>query len=429
MKKIPVLILGFLIFVFLIGCKSDDLINDDKVKESINSELGNKANEEITSEDLEGLKELNIDQPNRVDLDGLEHAANLKSLTINDGLMLDQTSLDTIGELKSLEHLVIPNLSVKDYDMNDLDWLKGLTNLKELNIKGISEIDDISAMKNMKDLESLNLSENENITDFTPLRGLTNIKKLNLYDTVIEDYTLLKDMTNLEYLNLKKINTEEKEIEDQDWKVFENFTNLDTLHLFPSTKNDVNRLEEDDSEEVHIPDGELRIAINDGLRREKDYQPTKNDMRNLINLGHYLNDNNYSAIESLEGLENGVNLVSIHITNGEISDLGPLSELTNLRRLDLLDNNPLDDLTPLSELENLEALTITNSNIDDLTPLEKMKNMTYLNLERNEFLQDLTPLSQLKKLEFISIYNNDVSDVSPLEGLPNLDKEDIEEVS
>ena len=68
---------------------------------------------------------------------------------------------------------------------------------------------------------------------------------------------------------------------------------------------------------------------------------------------------------------------SLSIVNQDISDLSPLTSLTNLRELILFDNN-ITDITPLAKMTNLRRLILGNNQISDLTPLTSLTNLQRL---------------------------------------------------
>jgi hypothetical protein len=108
------------------------------------------------------------------------------------------------------------------------------------------------------------------------------------------------------------------------------------------------------------------------------------------------------------------------LQGNQISDLTPLSELTNLHHLDL-DNNQITDLTPLKTLLNLEQLYLSNNQINDLTPLSGLTSLQNLGLSRNQ-IKDLTPLSALTSLQRLFFFNIYIIDITPLRGLTNLNR-------
>ena len=61
-------------------------------------------------------------------------------------------------------------------------------------------------------------------------------------------------------------------------------------------------------------------------------------------------------------------LTTLTMSNNQVSDITPLSGLTNLEIL-MLDHNRISDIRPLRTLLNLEHLNVENNQISDITPL------------------------------------------------------------
>ena len=119
------------------------------------------------------------------------------------------------------------------------------------------------------------------------------------------------------------------------------------------------------------------------------------------------------------------NLVSLNLSNfpddenrNEIGDLTPLSNLTNLEELWLI-NNQVSDVSFLSNLTNLEVLRLDINQISDVNPLSNLTKLRSLSLSRNQ-VDDVSSLSDLTNLEFLLLDGNQISDVSPLLNLINL---------
>ena len=115
------------------------------------------------------------------------------------------------------------------------------------------------------------------------------------------------------------------------------------------------------------------------------------DMQRLktLNAGH-------GSIESLIGLEHAVNLTELYLQHNDISDVSPLSTLTNLKILNLA-GNPISELS-LSGLTNLTNLTLAATKPSKVS-LSDMPNLTKLDV--NPFWE--LSLSNLPKLEVRSI--------------------------
>ncbi len=88
----------------------------------------------------------------------------------------------------------------------------------------------------------------------------------------------------------------------------------------------------------------------------------------------------------------------------EITDLSPLSSLTNLFFLSIINCPGITDLSPLSSLSSLSSLMIAYCpGITNLSPLSSLKNLRQIFLIDNPGIYNLSSLSSLPKLEFLQI--------------------------
>ena len=153
---------------------------------------------------------------------------------------------------------------------------------------------------------------------------------------------------------------------------------------------------------ITITDANLRAAIETALGKASGASITRAEMGGLTRL-----EAPNSNISDLAGLAFATRLTSLdlgtewvsgegNVNSNHISDLSPLSNLTNLTWLDL-DNNDISDITLLSNLTNLTNLNLNDNFISDITPLSNLTNLTNLNLNNN-FISDITPLSNLTNL-------------------------------
>ncbi|MCP4812724.1 MAG: leucine-rich repeat domain-containing protein [Planctomycetaceae bacterium] len=118
-----------------------------------------------------------------------------------------------------------------------------------------------------------------------------------------------------------------------------------------------------------------------------------------------------TAIDDLSPLTNlqqlrQLELEYLNLSNTEISDISPLRDLPRLKCLNLADCTGVTDLTPLAELSEIEELNLYNLSIDDWTPLADMKKLRSLNLRATN-VSDLTPLNNLAHLRYLSLDNTD----------------------
>ncbi len=90
-----------------------------------------------------------------------------------------------------------------------------------------------------------------------------------------------------------------------------------------------------------------------------------------------------------------------------------------LHSLNLRNCEELTDITPLSGLTNLTELDLSSCpNLTDIIPLSGLINLTDLDLENCNKLTDITPLSGLTNLT--ELYLSSYCNKSPLSGLTNL---------
>jgi Leucine-rich repeat (LRR) protein len=137
---------------------------------------------------------------------------------------------------------------------------------------------------------------------------------------------------------------------------------------------------------------------------------------------HQRNITNEQLAEMVERGEIPQNVTVLWLNHNQISDISPLSKLTELQRL-YLSSNQISDLTPLSELINLTTLSLSNNQIIDISPLSNLTNLGgplgALDLGYNQ-ITDVTPLSELTKLQRLILSYNQITDLTPLESLKNV---------
>ena len=145
-------------------------IPDAKLRAKIEQALGKGRGTTITTADMARLTRLNIFNITISSLTGLEHATNLRDLTLN------------------------------SINITDISALRGLTNLTELSLPA-NKIVNISAVSRLTNLRSLNLNSN-NISDISPVAGLTNLTQLALHSNTISDISPISGLTELRGLIL-----------------------------------------------------------------------------------------------------------------------------------------------------------------------------------------------------------------------------------
>jgi len=101
-----------------------------------------------------------------------------------------------------------------------------------------------------------------------------------------------------------------------------------------------------------------------------------------------LSSQSITDISEIKGLENKINLISLHLNDNEIENIHNLHFLINLEKL-YLDHNQLTEIEGLEKLINLKVLSLGRNRIT------KIKNISHLvNLE-DLFIQG----NRIKKIE------------------------------
>jgi internalin A len=116
-----------------------------------------------------------------------------------------------------------------------------------------------------------------------------------------------------------------------------------------------------------------------------------------------------------------LDLYQCDITNEQLAQMVASGEIPhNIAKLDLGSNHELTDITPLSNLTNLTHLRLFNTDVSDITSLSSLVNLEELDLEATN-VANIEPLGMLTKLKYLDMLESPVADYSPLNGLPNLE--------
>ena len=173
----------------------------------------------------------------------------------------------------------------------------------------------------------------------------------------------------------------------------------------------------------------LKIAKEQGmpydqitiLRCSNNQLNSLDGIENLVNLQYLYCHNN--KLDSLEGIENLVNLQQLYCSSNQLTSLEGIENLVNLRQL----NCSYNQLTSLEGIENLVNLQIFSCHNNQLTSLDGIENLVNLqilgcsnnrlnSLEFGDFSLDAfelgideTDLRRFKKLNFLSCIGNQFS--------------------
>ena len=257
----------------------------------------------------------------KVTICGESYSTALRELRLEEA-EFEEADYEAISQMTGLERL-----EIVDSPISQLDFLKNLTNLKRLHIRGSREpagtFSDLSALAGLTNLEDLYLYL-DGVSDLNGLSGMSQLKSLVLTGNMeIADLSPLAGLTKLQSLEVP-LGGENVGV---DLSPLAGLTDLRTLR----TGSNVTDL--------------TPLSGLTGLRE-----------LDLTYGGYSARDS--KEYRSLEPLSSLTGLTSLTIRNLWVSDLSPLSGLTKLRSLTIYNGASIEDLSPLAGLTGLKSLTI-----------------------------------------------------------------------
>lgn len=124
------------------------------------------------------------------------------------------------------------------------------------------------------------------------------------------------------------------------------------------------------------------------------------------------------ALTNIGPLSGLTELAMLDLSGNAISDLSALSGLTKLADVNL-SNNTIGSLTPLASLNSLQILNVSNNQITTLGSLKNKQSLSSLSAAGNQ-LTDLSPLSGCAALQILDVSQNQIADLTPVAQLPSL---------
>lgn len=392
------------------------------LKDGTNPIIKDGAVNEITYAQARSVKSLKLSLYNydNTDISDIENFSNLETLEF-DGGKFSNESLSSIGKLTKLTKLTISHASI--VDISSFESLKNLTNLQELTIGEYSKstlVSDLSPLSSLTKLTKLHIAT-KSVTSLESIKGLTKLQTLYLQDgrgyCGISDISQLANLTDLKDLNIG-VTEGVTSLEP-----LRGLTKLENVEVWGSIFSDLSPLAERDLKELHIRGykgkstsvlskfknlSELEIAFCDGIK-DISFLKDFTKLKRLILFTLPVSD-----LKPLSGL---TNLEDLDIST-RASDLKPLSGLTKLRVLGV--RGDFSDLSPLKNLTELRTLTLNSENLSDLKPIESLNKLDYIHIFAWN-LKNIAPLSKLKALSWVTIACcKNIEDYSPLKDLSNL---------
>ena len=362
------------------------IVPDPNLAAAVRKALNIGANARITKQVMGKLTEIRAREKNIRNLTGLEHATQLRTLSLADNQISDLRPLAKLTQLRGI--------SLFRNQISDLRPLAKLTQLTWLDIGG-NQIRNITPLGSLAQLDWLSLWGNR-ISNLRSLVGLTRLSKLDLWNNQISDLRPLAKLTQLKELGLH-----ENKISDV--TPLAGLVNLEVLKLQGNPIQDTSplgslpKLREVDikvskpppGSAVAIPDPNLAAAVRKALGLGPNVRITKQIMQRLTTLSA-----SDRQIRNLTGLEYATELIILQLGKNRITNFSPLAQLSKLRKL-FLWTTEISDLNVLPQLPKLEFLDLNWNRINDVSPLAGFKNLKELWLQGNN-LTDTSTLFQLR---------------------------------
>jgi internalin A len=306
------------------------------------------------------------------------------------------------GPISSSDLEGLTCLDARGRQITNLAGLEWALNLKELDLNG-NAVSDLTPLQGLTQLAILDLEQNQ-ITNLSPLKLLINLNCLTLGKNGVFDYSVLSNLTHLVTLSIRAGGL-------RDLQVLTNMTGLRSLVLFENSVADISPV----TNLTNLASLDLRwnsITNCEALL----FWPT-----NLAIL--YLGGNALSNAPSFQCL---TNLHLLNLEDTQISDLSPLSGLSNVTYL-ALNRNPITNYSVLSSLTALVNLELRGNSISDISFLTDLSQLAHVDLAYNN-ITNVSALRRLSRLENLILTGNrtlDYSDLSDLRGLSNLWLQDV----
>ena len=468
-------------------------ITDTNLRGKIAETLDKPRGGTLTLADMLELTTLVANNANIRDLTGLQHAPNLKILS------LDNNNLSDISRLGALTQLTL--LSLDGNNISDVSPLGVLTELDTLLLDN-NNLSDVTHLSGLTQLKTLSLNNNS-ISNIAPLEALTELKLLQLKGNLLSYPSLHTSVPAIQAssatvtVDLRTPTTLVKvsgthgvagedlpvivEVQDEQGLGFSGVPITFTVtagggHLSASNvitdntgrarttltlgitpgKNTVRAAAAqaprpvsftitaiDANSPITIPDVNLRAKIAEALDIPRGMQLTEGDMLAL----EELNAPN-ANIQDLTGLEHAHNLKELNfadvlkyipeygryvsVNSNAISDFSPIAGLHQLKDLNL-SSTGISDFSPIAGLHQLKDLNLSSTGISDFSPIAGLHQLRDLNLSSTG-ISDFSPLANLTKLTDLNLDDNSISDVSSLANLTqltrlNLSRNTISDVS
>jgi hypothetical protein len=156
--------------------------------------LSNYSSAPAGLEQLESVKELQLDTVRDFSLTALGNLGSLDHLNINRGRFTDLSGLGNVrnlrhltitrSEIESLQGLGLTNrlaqITIRDSTLRNLSALAPLQEIDDLQIDNVSGLGILTGLQNVERAQSISLTSNDDLSNIDALNGLSELRSLTI---------------------------------------------------------------------------------------------------------------------------------------------------------------------------------------------------------------------------------------------------------
>ncbi len=175
--------------------------------------------------------------------------------------------------------------------------------------------------------------------------------------------------------------------------------------------------------ELEIEYGEIQKGDISNLKKLRSYtgRETLKEISQILNPKQMWHLCLQGGADDLEGIEVYESLEELVINRGELTDISPITRLSNLYYLTLRDCENIEDFSPLQEMIGLESLEIQSDKLKNIDFVKDMPFLQYLEVTDSQ-IKSIEPLRDNTSIIFIELSENEeLEDYSVLNTLLNLE--------
>ncbi|WP_027003260.1 leucine-rich repeat domain-containing protein [Hugenholtzia roseola] len=127
-----------------------------------------------------------------------------------------------------------------------------------------------------------------------------------------------------------------------------------------------------------------------------------------------------TAIVDIFPIRNLTGLLQLNVSKTQVSDLSALRYALKIKELDI-SQTPTTDISVVSNFLELEKFYASQTRIADISALENLTQLKDLRLDKTA-IKDIKALADLKELQFLDLGNTSISALEPLKNLKQLER-------